>query len=967
MRYTLSLLALYFCFLSLEAQDPKLIQFNESSGFYSLPFLLDGQIDSEGKLWIVAGNGVIKYDGDEFTNIKVSGRKGLLLKFKEQNGIKYLIDYFGWVYLIDPDTDSISPYPHNDLIDSLKKGSIYRDTYFDKEGALHASFPGIGYCVIQKDGTIVKPLDSIPLKGFGSVLILKNKTVFNTLNLREGKNQRRKMLLLDQHLNVLDSLSISRTHFSPYCTATLKDRIVHSDGVGNLVTIDSDSVIKLIQYDYPITNLIVDHQSNLWVSTEGGGIHFFKEGIVDLSERRVFFQSKDYRLVTFDLENGAWLISNTEGLLYSPSMYFTYYTTKEGLSTNRVRKVKEYGDSIYVCGHSNRISIINRKTNSISLLKALPNEKPNSVINDLYINQKNGRVWAALRGKIYYQNNNRWHSALAQIEAIKNKTYFISFFDLQNNSHGYSHAITYQNNIVFMKDTLIAKVVASPKIQGRIHNVIEYLGSYYAATDRKFYRLKGDSIIALDSIYPELDAPVTIRKKFNDKIYFGVMGKGIFVLDEEKLDTFKMINTSNSATVAVNIDSTELWFFNRMNTILMRLDSSEGKKRQISYKKYAPFPRNYDLSVVGTQEGFYARTFNRGVLFRPKSFIETQALTLANIHEFSFKANEQHYSNTDSIYHFDHTMNLISFQYKLISYQAFPITYRYRLKGLKETWTVSNKGQVQFTNLNDGEYTFEVQARKGEQLWSHTKSLSFSVSPPYWETWWFRLLLIIILTTILYWFINRQAHEKDLIISQLNLKQKMLRAKMDPHFIFNIISSVQYFILEKKNDKALWFLKRFTALMRNTLNQMDLEWIDLETEVSFLREYMDLEQFRMNNQFEYTIKLEVSDPRVVKIPTFLVQPLVENAIFHGLKNKQGKGNLALSFIEEKDLIRIIVEDNGIGLIPTEHNKHLGEPSHGLKTIKDRLELYNKHQLKDSFVMGVGTNNIGIKVELKLKK
>lgn len=145
------------------------------------------------------------------------------------------------------------------------------------------------------------------------------------------------------------------------------------------------------------------------------------------------------------------------------------------------------------------------------------------------------------------------------------------------------------------------------------------------------------------------------------------------------------------------------------------------------------------------------------------------------------------------------------------------------------------------------------------------------------------------------------------------LEMKALRAQMNPHFIFNCLSSINHFILNEEGDKASEYLTRFSKLIRTVLVNAGKTTITLEEELAMLRLYLNMEQLRFREAFEYTIDFEPGlHPSMVFVPSFILQPFCENAIWHGLLHKEGKGTLNIHFSMKQEVLICTIRDNGIG-------------------------------------------------------
>ncbi len=201
-----------------------------------------------------------------------------------------------------------------------------------------------------------------------------------------------------------------------------------------------------------------------------------------------------------------------------------------------------------------------------------------------------------------------------------------------------------------------------------------------------------------------------------------------------------------------------------------------------------------------------------------------------------------------------------------------------------------------------------------------------------------------------------------------------LRLQMNPHFLFNALNSVQQMILANEEMVATRYLSRFSKLLRAILVHSDKESITLKEELDILNLYVELESIRFKESFHYTIFCDdMIDADEIKIPTLLVQPFVENAIWHGLMHKEGERSLKVSFKEDGDFIRCTVEDNGIGrkkaaemkLAMGQEKKHT---SKGIEVSKERLKsLQTKEGLKGNITITdlVDQNGVGCGTKVEI--
>ena len=173
----------------------------------------------------------------------------------------------------------------------------------------------------------------------------------------------------------------------------------------------------------------------------------------------------------------------------------------------------------------------------------------------------------------------------------------------------------------------------------------------------------------------------------------------------------------------------------------------------------------------------------------------------------------------------------------------------------------------------------------------------------------------------------------------LQSRMMMLSAQMNPHFIFNSLNSIQYFLLENNDPVALNYLSEFAQLMRRTLDNSQRRFITISEELDFLEKYLSLEKERFQERFDFEIQEELEDPDNALIPPMLLQPYLENAIVHGFKNLLGNGLLQLHFTEADDHITVTIRDNGIGRTAAAAQR--SAPPHrsmAMSNTKTRLEL-----------------------------
>ncbi|HEV8084414.1 MAG TPA: histidine kinase [Chitinophagaceae bacterium] len=217
--------------------------------------------------------------------------------------------------------------------------------------------------------------------------------------------------------------------------------------------------------------------------------------------------------------------------------------------------------------------------------------------------------------------------------------------------------------------------------------------------------------------------------------------------------------------------------------------------------------------------------------------------------------------------------------------------------------------------------------------------------------------------------------EADFTVRSMELEMLALRSQMNPHFIFNCLSSINRYILINNTEAASSYLTKFSRLIRMALQHSEKSMITLEKELEMLRHYLDLERLRFKNAFDYSITfINTIDTATIFVPPLILQPFAENAIWHGLMHKKGTGHLDIALSIEGKILTGIITDNGIGrteaALLNSKNAEKGK-SMGVQITVERLALLNQTTDQKSFfdiedIIDKEGNTSGTKVELKIQ-
>ncbi len=344
--------------------------------------------------------------------------------------------------------------------------------------------------------------------------------------------------------------------------------------------------------------------------------------------------------------------------------------------------------------------------------------------------------------------------------------------------------------------------------------------------------------------------------------------------------------------------------------------------------------------------------------FYPDSLLKNK--TAPGITLTSFRIFDKDYADSLNINHLQKInltwqQNFFSFEFASTDFsQPKKNEYAYRLIGYDADWIyLKNRHSASYTGVPPGDYVLEIKSGREGNWQEPGVRLDIHIAPPFWATWWFRGLAFLLLASAI-WGLYRwriaQVKREEALKTEFNQRiarteMAALRAQMNPHFVFNCLSSINRFILVNQPDEASSYLTKFSRLIRLILDNSRTETVPLNKEIEALQLYVEMEQMRFNDRFEYRLSVaEDVQTEHLEIPPLLIQPFVENAIWHGLMHKKAPGMLQVRVFYEGKKLCIEVEDNGIGrqrAMELKSRSATVNKSLGMKVTAERLEVINQ--------------------------
>lgn len=313
----------------------------------------------------------------------------------------------------------------------------------------------------------------------------------------------------------------------------------------------------------------------------------------------------------------------------------------------------------------------------------------------------------------------------------------------------------------------------------------------------------------------------------------------------------------------------------------------------------------------------------------------------------------------------------ISIDLDILEFDANKLDLYYKLKGQNTISQFVKGTNINFDALKSGDYQLQIYpVIDGEIRFNNSKKFRFTVEKTFWESTIFYILIAVILLSIIVSILllmnlrrKKRSEERSKLESKLNeYKLLAVKAQVNPHFLSNGLAAIQALILKGDNDNAAHYLAKFSYLMRKILYYSETQFISVKQELQLIDAYLELELLRFRNRFEIRKEIDLSESQLneFNFPSLLLQPIFENAIWHGLKFQENNPQLLISFkINQNQELVVLISDNGPGFnLSKQNEEHL---SKGNKLISERIDALNKQFQKQVASMEVISSDSGTKV------
>jgi hypothetical protein len=936
---TVLLLHVIFC----DAQFYQLRNFNSESGLPSSDVY--GLIqDSKGYMWFGTDMGVSRYNGYEFKNY--STENGLpdntVLGFYEDSkqrvwfrSLSGKLSYF--------QNDSIYTIPCNAELEKLIQftGDVPLSIYISKNDTIYLGSRKnfIKITPPWKAGNVFSTL--LGIEGEYIYHVDANHIIYGGKSPHEGT--------LRVYSNGMKELACieTGTDFSQDKNHRFFSTLLH-DGtylasVANIVCRFNQKGILCKAEEKNMVIDMLETPGGEIISGSYGNIRIYKNFLLNDFEEIPEMEGKTVTGSVIDYENSLWFSTEGGGVYCIPFRNNKYYTSKDGLPASKITALHEKDGALFTGHLGGTITLI--KGNEIRAGLSLANDtRPVSCfysMRDAVYAFSTGGI-GRLEGKTFEDVKRIPFRGVKLIASPEGRFFWVAMpthiqkLDREQNFKVmYDTAFSRFTNDIFIDREGVVWICAIDGIWNITHDHIYYLGNKQPIFKNRFVHILQDD---------------------KGRMWMASRGKGVIIKDGE---TFRSITTKDGLT-----DNMCRNMFLDSNNV-MWVGSNKGLNRIEFDDVHGKF--QFKVSTYTTRHGLLTNEVN---------FITRKGNELVLAHNAGISLFNPHVlkSNThappayivqtdvgEKSYKHDSIQFYFGKQYVKINYVGLSyknpgsVEYRYRMKGLDTTWVQTKYTSAHFPALYPGEYTFEVYARNDDGYWSVSPaSVHIVIFPLWYQTWWFTVTLIFLAGLILYLLfrlrfrrIQKREREKIELEGKLALTElKALRTQMNPHFIFNSLTSIESFIYEHQPKEAGRYLSDFSRLMRLILENSASEYISLQKEIETLNYYLKLQKLRLNEQLNYKIEVDQRlDTELTHLPPMLTQPFIENAIEHAFRGSKTAGEIHVMFKYANPGLKVEITDNGIGILKAEEQKQLNKKhaSMAMKITQERLTVLNKYK------------------------
>lgn len=919
----------------LVAQDPYFVAINIEKGLPSNSVYNILQ-DTKGFMWFAHDEGLSRYDGYEvktYINSNQSAKAGTCLN-EDKYGRIWYENFDGYVF-----------YVQNDTLHALKHQHL--PVGFLEYGILEDKL-----CVLANglvdfyDLKTLRFLKSVEIpKGFVTSAIASNNKYYISNNT---------FTYIDSSGNFFNVTNTSSREKIP--SFMQKDdegvfAVTRFNELGTCYHIQNDSLktkFKIPEVSYIQAAYFVN--DCYWFFTTKGVYVYNKLGQIQ-NNGEPYFKEKNIRGVYKDREDNFWFSTASEGLLMVPNIDAKVIFKQ--IKPNRF----DYGDNkLFVGTRDHKIISIDLEKNST---RVYFDGQSNHDIFILNFDEQTQSIYFTSNDFACVDLNGKVKSlARIAIKDIVRVDNIYSAFAASGTFGLLKHNFTKANewDSIFNTNVLSVNSIFSGFSSEVRSKSICYLPSkkeVFVITSAGLFKFTPHSLVEVTSGGKQIFGKKI--RSYKNKIFI-LLGEGKIISYENGIFKSYLDGKFSSESQIKN-------FTIQQNNLLLQVNKSIY---YINLNNDLPFYQgSYDEEITDmfVKNGQLFLATSNGIITQ-KLCLGKQTSVNAWLNLNSLKVNNQFYDLSASN-QFNYNQNNIEINYSILCFKTkeeVPLSYRINEGDWIQTQPESRN--LNLASLSPGVYKIDFILNSIQENALPLKSITFIIQKPWWQKWWFYLVVIVLFLFLVFaiyvWRTNELIKKNKLATEKMELENALnrsvltaIKSQMNPHFFHNALNTIQSFIYSNDKKNASTFLNKFSKLTRMILEMSEKDKVTLSEEIASILLYLEIERVRFNDDFEFKIEIQNHiDQEMIKIPSMILQPYIENAIKHGLLHKAGLKKLQIEFKQEEKYLVITINDNGIGrkrsleLNKIKRDKHQSFSTDANET---RLNLLNRGNLRKVLV------------------